>query len=110
MSDGVHQCECEICQSDEPHPDKEVHHQINLLMRFLDERQRRWVGALEAWRHGWGGITLACKITGLSRDAIRHGLSEPDEELANQAEDRIREPGAPLVPGAGRGERPRLPG
>ena len=29
----IHQCQCEICQSPQPHADKEDHHRMNVLLR-----------------------------------------------------------------------------
>jgi hypothetical protein len=33
----VHQCECPNCQQSGDHPDKELHHQMNLLLSRLDD-------------------------------------------------------------------------
>ena len=56
----IHQCQCEICQSPQPHADKEDHHRMNVLLSRLNEQQRRWYVALEAgthraWRHRTAG-------------------------------------------------------
>jgi hypothetical protein len=48
---SIHPCECQDCQigaEDVTH----YHHQFNVLMSRLDERQRRWLTALEAERLG----------------------------------------------------------
>ena len=42
----------------------------------LDERSRRLVAASEALSLGWGGISATARATGLSRDAIRRGITE----------------------------------
>ena len=90
----VHQCECEVCQSREGHPDQVVHHQINVLMSRLDEQQRRWYAALEAQRMGHGGMVKICRITGLSEPTIRRGKDELEQDLEGRPPDRIRLPGA----------------
>ena len=56
----IHQCQCEICQSPQPHADKEDHHRMNVLLSRLNEQQRRWyvawkpiasgMAALNGWR------------------------------------------------------------
>lgn len=98
MSVEVHQCECEICQSETDHPDRVIHHQINLLMSRLDEQQRRWYAALEARRYGRGGIKLVSQITGLDEKTIRRGLDELQNDLEDRPVDRIRLPGAGRPP------------
>jgi hypothetical protein len=42
--------------------------QINLLVSRLDEQQRRWFVAVEANRHGYGGVRLLSQFTGM--DAV----------------------------------------
>ena len=37
----IHCCACPACQTGEDHPDRALHHQINLVMSRLDEQQRR---------------------------------------------------------------------
>lgn len=37
----MHHCGCPRCQQDTPHPDQELHRQMNLLVSRLDEQQRR---------------------------------------------------------------------
>ena len=90
----VHQCKCEVCQSQEDHPDQTVHHQINVLMSRLDEQQRRWYAALEAQRMGHGGLVKLSRITGLSEPTIRRGKEELEQDLQGRPPDRIRLPGA----------------
>ena len=95
----VHQCECPNCQQAGEHPDKELHHQMNLLLSRLDEQQRRWYVALEAKKLGRGGMTLMSQITGMSLDTIRRGRDELERELVDRPVDRVRLPG---------GGRPRV--
>jgi hypothetical protein len=96
---AVHQCQCPNCQQRVEHPDKELHHQMNLLISRLDEQQRRWYVALEAKKLGHGGITLLSQITGMSVDTIRRGREELDAELSHRPTERVRLPG---------GGRPRI--
>ena len=89
----VHQCECQNCQQAEDHPDKELHHQTNLLLSRLDEQQQRWYVALEAKKIGYGGMTIMSQITGMSLDTIRRGRDELGEDLVERPVDRVRLPG-----------------
>ncbi len=94
MSASIHQCQCAICQSGRDEQVVMIHHQINVVMSRLDEQQRRWYAAVEANRHGHGGITLVHQITGLSEKTIRQGQRELALDLEGRPEDRIRLPGA----------------
>lgn len=90
----LHQCQCEICQSEEEHGEKIIHHQINIVMSRLDEQQRRWYAAVEANRRGHGGTSLVSQITGLDEKTIRRGQAELGFDLADRPDDRVRLPGA----------------
>lgn len=90
---AIHQCQCPNCQQPGAHPDKEIHHQMNLLLSRLDEQQRRWYVALEAKKLGLGGVTLLSQITGMCVDTIRRGRDELDNELSERPTDGIRLPG-----------------
>lgn len=90
----IHQCQCESCQEGENAHEKEIHHQINVVMSRLDEQQRRWYAAVEANRHGHGGIKLVSQITGLAEKTIRQGQKELSLDLAERPEGRIRLAGA----------------
>jgi len=96
----VNECRCPRCSQPEDHPDRQLHHQLNLLLSHLSEQQRRWVAAYEAKRLGWGGQTLASLITGLSRKTIIRGQRELDKELQERPSGRAR------VPGGGRHPKP----
>lgn len=89
----VHHCECPHCQQDTPHPDQELHQQMNLLLSRLDEQQRRWYVAVESTRLGAGGDRLLMQITGLDEKTIRRGRQELAGELAERPEQRVRLPG-----------------
>lgn len=93
-SEQIHQCQCAHCQGGSELHEKQIHHQINVVMSRLDEQQRRWYAAVEANRHGHGGIKLVCQITGLAEKTIRQGQQELSLDLAERPEDRIRLPGA----------------
>jgi hypothetical protein len=71
-----------------------IHHQINVVLSRLDEQQRRWYAAVEANRHGHGGIKLVSQITGLDEKTIQRGQQELDLELENRPQERIRLAGA----------------
>ncbi len=90
---AIHECACAICQGSAVHPDLQIHHQINLLMSRLDEQQRRWYAAIEATRHGRGGIGLLSQITGLDEKTIARGQQEVAGELAERPVARVRLPG-----------------
>jgi hypothetical protein len=95
----VHWCRCPDCQADHDHGDRQLHHQMNLLMSRLDEQQRRWFAALESKKVGYGGDTLIALITGLHVDTIRRGREELDAGLDGRPTDRVRNPGAGRPPG-----------
>ena len=59
-AEPIHQCQCPTCQQPEEHPDKELHHQMNLL------------------------------ITGMHVDTIRRGRRELDGELQDRPTERVR--------------------
>ena len=52
----IHQCQCEICQSPQPHADKEDHHRMNVLLSRLNEQHRRWY---ERWKPNASGMAAA---------------------------------------------------
>ena len=97
-AEPIHQCQCPNCQQPDDHPDKELHHQMNLLLSRLDEQQRRWYVALEAKKLGHGGATLMSQITGMHVDTIRRGRRELDAELQDRPVDRVRLPGGGRPP------------
>ena len=86
----IHQCECEICQGPESHPQKEKHHRMNVLLSRLDEQQRRWYAALEAERLGHGGLEKMAKISGLHVNTISRGRTELANDLQERPIERVR--------------------
>ena len=94
----VYQCKCEVCQSKSEHPDKKIHHQINIFLSRLDEDQRRWYVALEAEKLGHGGTKYMSTITGMNVNTIRRGRKELREDLSGREEGRIRLPGGGRKP------------
>ena len=95
----VHVCQCVHCQGSREHPDKKVHKQINLLASRLDEKQRRWFVAVEANRHGYGGVRLLSQITGMDEKTIERGQQELEEDLVNRLLEQVRSSGGghPMV-------------
>lgn len=92
-SKAVHQCQCPNCQQPGDHPDKKLHHQMNLFLSRLDEQQRRWYVALEAQKLGRGGAPRMSQITGMHVDTIRRGRQELDDDLVDRPVDHVRLPG-----------------
>lgn len=90
----VRQCQCDMCWQGNDAQVKMIHQQINLVMSRLDEQQRRWYAAVEANRHGHGGVTLVSHITGLDEKTIGRGQEELAFNLKTRAQDRIRLAGA----------------
>ena len=93
MAKAIHQCECPNCQATSDHPDRQLHHQMNVLVSRLDEQQRRWYVALESQRVGYGGDKLLSQITGLNVETIRRGRRELAADLVGRPVDRVRQPG-----------------
>ena len=93
-----HQCQCEKCQSPQPHADKDDHHRMNVLLSRLNEQQRRWYVALEAERIGHGGTERLSQITGMNVNTIRRGRRELDDDLAERPTERVRKPGGGRQP------------
>jgi hypothetical protein len=98
--DATNVCQCRICQQAGDHPDKQLHHQINLLLSRLDEQQSRWFVAVEANQLGAGGARLMSQITGMDIKTIRRGQVELAANLAGRPPDRVRLPGAGRPPAA----------
>jgi hypothetical protein len=90
----VHVCQCAHCREPGEHPDKKIHHQFNLLVSRLDEQQRRWFVAVEANRHGYGGVRLLSQITGMDEKTIERGQQELEEGLANRPTEQVRSAGS----------------
>ena len=90
----VQVCQCDWCQSEEAHTDRELHQQMNLLLSRLGEAERRWYAAVEANRLGHGGVRLVAQITGLDEKTIRRGQEEVAGSLADAPIKRQRRAGA----------------
>jgi hypothetical protein len=86
---SIHQCECKVCQVEAGNASR-YHHQLNVLMSQLDERQRRWLAALEANRLGHGGTQRMHEVTGLDINTIRRGRRELADNLVDCPAERIR--------------------
>ena len=94
----IHQCQCEICQSPQPHADKDDHQRMNVLLSRLNEQQRRWYVGLEAERIGHGGTERLAQITGINVNTIRRGRRELGDDLGGRPTDRVRTPGGGRQP------------
>ena len=95
----VHVCPCYICrESDDGDPEKQAHHQMNLLLSRLDEQQRRWFLGYESRRLGHGGDVLLSQITGMNVETIRRGRRELADALSERPVGRIRLPGGGRPP------------
>ncbi|MDQ3523158.1 MAG: transposase [Gemmatimonadota bacterium] len=89
----MRQCQCNMCRRGGKAQVTMIHQQINLVMSRLNEQQRRWYAAVEANRHGHGGIKLVSEITGLDEKTIARGQEELAFDLESRPQDRIRLPG-----------------
>jgi len=69
-----------------------IKRRFELLAPVLNERTRRLVAAAEAVAYGRGGGVAVARATGVSRRAIRHGISELEAPAA-VPEGRVRRPG-----------------
>lgn len=85
-----HECQCQRCRSGEEHPEREAHRLMNVLMRSLDERQRRLYAVTEAVRRGWGGNRAVQEITGISARSLRRGRAELAGTIAPPPPGRVR--------------------
>jgi len=90
MPEIIPVCQCKLCKSGVDHPERAHHHRLNLLLSRLDERERRWLVALESLRQGDGGQTILWHITGMDRNTIRRGERELMSNLADCPVDGIR--------------------
>lgn len=72
----IHVCECAVCQQ-RPHGFvARFHRGINRLVAAADERMRRLIAGLLAWRMGRGGVVEVARITGLHRNTVALGQQE----------------------------------
>ena len=72
-----------------------IRRKYRMLAPEMDERRRRQWAASEARELGWGGVSLVCRATGLSRPTITAGMKEldlPSRQRAREAT-RVRQPG-----------------
>lgn len=93
MNSQVHECQCPNCQQTPDHPERQLHHQMNVFLSRLNEQQRRWYVALESKKIGHGGDTQLSLITGLDVETIRRGRRELDEELHTRPVESVRQEG-----------------
>lgn len=60
----------------------------------LSEKDRRRFVAIEAERHGHGGVAWICRVAGCSAHTVERGRAELDSLDNDPAAGRIRRPGA----------------
>jgi hypothetical protein len=79
-------------------PERAWHRQLILVLRRLDEQQRRRVATMDADRVGRGGETLVARVTGLDEKTIRRGHEDLVASLADRPPDPVRRPGGGRLP------------
>src|SRR5262249_58989376 len=89
-----HTCQCPNCLAAGYHPDKVLHHRLNLLLSRLDEQQRRWLTALESMKIGHGGGRPGSTITGLNGETNPRGRPGLVGDLKDCPPGRLRPGGA----------------
>jgi hypothetical protein len=67
----------------------QVRQRFDMMEPYLTERAKRVWAATEAMTAGYGGISIVCEATGISRATISKGKKELDAGIA-AASDRIR--------------------
>jgi hypothetical protein len=72
----LHRCECSVCQQRPRGVIARIHRGINRLLAAGDERMRRLIAGLLAWKIGRGGIVEVARITGLHRNTVALGQRE----------------------------------
>ena len=90
----VHRCACDVCRGPGARSIKQAHRRLNLVLAYLDERQRRWVAALESLHVGYGGIRAVAQMTGLDEKTIRRGRRELAAGASRASPGRVRRRGA----------------
>lgn len=95
---NVRHCQCLVCIQAADHPDKILHHHMNLFASRLTEQQRRLYAAVESKRIGHGGDRLVSLVLGLNVETIRRGRRELDRGLVDLPADRVRHSGAGRLP------------
>ena len=59
------------------------------VVKFLDEKQKRFYLGVEAKNLGWGGVSEISKLTGVDRNTISSGIKEYEEYINNSEEFNI---------------------
>jgi len=90
---ATHSCGCLICQRHPYSSTAHEHRAINRLLADTDERSRRLFVGFLARQHGYGGIALFARITGLDRNTIARGQRELRRGALRWC-GRVRRPGA----------------
>ena len=71
--------------------EEKIREVYKLICPHLNEKLRRLYIAGEALKEGRGGISKLSRITGLSRDSIRSGIKELENEVCAPVDDEIIE-------------------
>jgi hypothetical protein len=102
MSEGPHReprrCECPACLEQPAGRVAQQHRDVNRLLACLDETARRLFVAVLARQHGRGGVSPFARVTGLSRNTIRLGITQLDQPPEHDGRVRRRGGGRPSVP------------
>ncbi len=93
MLNGIHQCECAVCQSGSDGAVQEAHHQVNVFLNRLNEAQRRWYAGLVSHKAGSPTDVVLSQITGLDGKTIRRGRREIQAGLVDVPPGRQRRVG-----------------
>lgn len=91
MERGLHVCPCLACRRDPQSLTAQLHTALNRVLSRADEKQRRWIAAMEAIKLGWGGIQEVARITGMDRRTVSRGIVELRSPEGFQG--RVREKG-----------------
>lgn len=89
----MHCCECSICRERPRGAVARFHRGVNRLVAAADERTRRLIAGLLAWRMGRGGVVAVARITGLHRNTVALGQQEIRHKR-RLPEGRVRRSGA----------------
>jgi hypothetical protein len=90
----VYACQCKHCQQQTPHPDQDLHRQMNLRFAAWMNNSVEGRVAVESNRIGAGGDRQLSHITGLDEKTIQRGRQELASSLAERPTERVRVLGA----------------
>jgi len=70
-----------------------IKRRFKLLKPYLNEKVKRVWAAIEAKEYGYGGKTAVSSVTELSRNTIRRGMEDIQQDEIMEAKSQIRRPG-----------------